>query len=129
MDHPLGRKIVVLGDVMGSSYRIKDNQLLEVKRQMKDSQFTITILKNHITPEKKYLPLSYVVNTWKNGPLGLKSSWTYQHTWKRVGKFDLPESVMIVIADIGPPLSALPGPNLEVWTLSFSDLDLFPWKG
>jgi hypothetical protein len=127
--HPLGRKIIVLGDEMGSSYRIKDNQLLEVNRKLKVGHFTITVLKNHLTPEKKYLPLSYVVNTW--GAKGLQSSWTYQHTWKRVGKYDLPAGVMIVIAVGGLPDSAEPAPpapTLDVWSLTFTDQELLPWK-
>jgi len=129
----LGRKVIVLGDQMGSSYRIKDNQLLEVNRQMKESRFTITILKNDVTSEKKYLPSSYVVNTWQNSTNQLLSSWSYHHTWKRLGKVDLPQSVTILIAKAGPAIPGAPpgsaDPTLDVWTLTFADLDLLPWKG
>jgi hypothetical protein len=137
--HPLGRKVVVLDDPTGASYRIKDNQLLEVNRDMKSVRFTITVLKNYVTLEKKYLASDYVVNTWHNKTNQLMSSWTYHHTWKRVGKFDLPETLTIVIARAGASTPAVPAahigkvpappePTLDVWSLTFNNLDLLPWK-
>ena len=94
-DHPLGRAIRVLNDEFHSSYRVRDRQIIVVNRQMKDSRFTITMQENKLNKEKKYLPDSYVVNSWdKTG--ALSSSAAYHQTWKRVGDFDLPASVTIV---------------------------------
>ncbi|HYT94305.1 MAG TPA: DUF3386 family protein, partial [Gemmataceae bacterium] len=58
--HPLGRAIKVLNDELHSSYRIRGLEIIEVNRQMKGGRFTITVLENRLTPEKKYLPTSYV---------------------------------------------------------------------
>lgn len=95
-DHPLGRTIVVLGDEMHSSYRIKDRQIIEVNRHMKDSRFTITVLENSWTKEKTYLPTSYVVSSWDNTSKSLKSTSAHHQTWTRIGAFDLPSTSLTV---------------------------------
>jgi hypothetical protein len=96
-DHPLGRAIRVLNDEHHSSYRIRDRQVIEVNRHMGPVRFTITVLENRLNQEKKYLPVSYVVNTWKTSG-GLESSVSHHHTWERVGRYDLPREVTVVTA-------------------------------
>jgi hypothetical protein len=96
-DHPLGRAIRVLNDENHSSYRIRDRQVIEVNRQMGPIRFTISVLENRLNEEKKFLPVSYVVNTWKAGG-GLESSVSHHHTWERVGRYDLPRQVTMVTA-------------------------------
>jgi hypothetical protein len=98
--HPLGRAIRVLNDEFHSSYRIRDRQVIVVNREMKEHgiRFSITVLENRITEEKKYLPACFVVNTWDVKTGGLRSSETHHQTWKRVGKFDLPARTTIVTA-------------------------------
>jgi len=54
-NHPLGRKIQVLNNELHSSYRIRDRQIIEVNRSMKAIRFTITVLHNYETPEKKFV--------------------------------------------------------------------------
>lgn len=101
VDHPLGRSIKVLEDEFHSSYRIRDHQVIEVNRRMKDTRFTITVLENRLTPEKKYLPASYVVNSWDLKTDVLKSSVTHHNTWQRVGKYDLPLLATVLTATAG----------------------------
>ena len=100
-DHPLGRKIVVLNDEFHSSYRIKGQQILVVNRNVPGSRFTITVMENKLTEDKKYLPSSFVVNTWDASTEALKRSDTYHQEWKRVGKFDLPTHLTVVTATNG----------------------------
>jgi Protein of unknown function (DUF3386) len=101
-DHPLGRAIRVLNDEYHSSYRIRDRQVIVVNRQAGPTmRFTITVLENHVNAEKKFLPISYVVNTWDAKSGALKSSAAHHDTWERVGKFDLPKTVMVVSATEG----------------------------
>jgi hypothetical protein len=100
-DHPLGRAIKVVNDVYHSSYRIHDRQVTEVNRHMGDSRFTISVLKNHVTPEKKFLPSTYAVNTWEAKTGALKKSETHYNTWRRVGDFDLPLAVTVITATEG----------------------------
>lgn len=83
--HPLGRAIRVLNDELHSGYRIRDRQILEVNRQMKDFRFTITVLENRLTPEKKHLPTSYIVNNWDLKAGALKSAQAFHQSWRRVG--------------------------------------------
>lgn len=94
--HPLGRAIKVLNDELHSSYRIRDREIIEVNRTMKGGRFTITVLENRLTPEKKYLPAAYVVNTW--GGEALRSSMAFHQTWQRVGTLDLPRTILVVTA-------------------------------
>jgi hypothetical protein len=109
--HPLGRAVRVLNDELHSSYRIRDRQIIEVNRQMKDSRFTITVLHNYVSAEKKYLPASYVVNTWAATAKGdemLRSSAAFHQTWHRVGAFDLPETLLVVTATGAAQTGATP---------------------
>lgn len=112
--HPQGRAIQLVNDEYHSNYRIGNNQVLEVNRMMGGNvRFTISVLENHWTPEKKVLPLSYVVNTWDAKDNSLKRSMSFHHTWKRQGTFDLPETVTVVEAS---------GGALDVRKVTFSNV-------
>jgi uncharacterized GH25 family protein len=101
MHHPLGRAIRVLNDEFHSSYRIRDRQVIVVNRSVPGSRFTITVMKNIQTKEKKFLPACYVVNTWDAKTDALTSSETHHQTWQRVGDFDLPRETLAVKATAG----------------------------
>jgi hypothetical protein len=116
--HPLGRAIRVLNDEFHSSYRVRDRQIIVVNRQMKDARFTITVTENRLNEEKLFLPVSYVVNTWDLKGEALRSSNTFHHTWERFGKFDLPATVLLVIAT--PAADGKPG-KLEARGLKLSN--------
>lgn len=100
-DHPLGRMIRVLNDEFHSSYRIRDRQIIVVNRRMKDSRFTITVLENRLNEEKQFLPVSFVVNTWDLKTDALKNAESFHHTWTRLGKYDLPVTLLVVTATAG----------------------------
>jgi uncharacterized GH25 family protein len=100
-DHPLGRAIKVLNDEFHSSYRIRDRQVIVVNRRAGPVRFTITVLENKVNAEKKFLPVSYVVNTWDVKTDALKSSASHHQTWERVGHFDLPHVLTVVTASGG----------------------------
>jgi hypothetical protein len=99
--HPMGRAIRVLNDEYHSSYRIRDHQVIEVNRTMGESRFTISVLENRTNAEKKFLPASYVVNTWNVKTAALQNSVAHYNTWKRIGKYDLPHKCLIVTAQQG----------------------------
>jgi hypothetical protein len=113
--HPMGRAIKVLNDELHSSYRIRDQQILEVNRVTGDIRFTISVLENKLTPEKKYLPIAYVVNNWDQKANVLRRSITFHNTWNRIGTYDLPNSVLVVDASSG---------NLDVRQITFHNLKL-----
>jgi hypothetical protein len=108
---PLGRAIRVLDDDFHSSYRVRDRQLTVVSRHMKEGHFSITVTENRLNKEKKFLPVSYVVNSW-DGKEALTSSATYHHTWERVGAFDLPATLLVVTARSGVSQEATPDLHL-----------------
>src|SRR5262249_36937283 len=82
--------------------RIRDKQIIVVNRQMGDAaRFTITVMHNMVTKEKKYLPSEFVVNTWDLKTEALRSSETHHQTWKRLESFDLPALTTIVTATAG----------------------------
>jgi uncharacterized GH25 family protein len=99
--HPLGRAIRVLNDEFHSSYRIRDRQVIVVNRSLRDTRFTITVMENRLNAEKKFLPVSYVVNTWATEGGALRSSASHHQTWQRVGAFDLPRTASVVTASAG----------------------------
>jgi hypothetical protein len=89
-DNPLGRAIVLLGDGMGSMYRVRDKQIMVVNRTMDRLRFAITVLETSHNKEGKYLPSSFVVHYWDGEHGDLKKTESYTQTWRRVGNFDLP---------------------------------------
>jgi hypothetical protein len=119
-DHPLGRAIKVLNDELHSSYRIRDRQIIEVNRQMRDSRFTITVLENRLNAEKKFLPVSYVVNTWDMKSGALRSSTAFHQVWDRVGAFDLPQTITVVTASGGENV----GNSLDARTIRLTNHEL-----
>ncbi len=100
-EFPEGRLVVPLEDEMGSSYRIREQQILMVNRKMKDTRFTITVTENHLNEDKLYLPVSYVVNFWDTKNDALTRSATYHHTWVRLDKYDLPKDIEVITASAG----------------------------
>jgi hypothetical protein len=99
--HPLGRAIKVVSDEFDSGFRVRDRQILVVQRLMRDARFTITMLENRTTADGKYLPVSYVVDTWDLASGQLKSSDAFRQDWEHVGRFDLPRGVLVVSSSSG----------------------------
>ncbi|MCI0359816.1 MAG: DUF3386 family protein [Planctomycetaceae bacterium] len=97
-DHPLGRLIKLDYDsAMASTYRLKDDVIREVNRQMDGGRFTISVFDVNRSAEGKYLPGYYTVNFWnKDG--SLRSSTSVRETWVRVGQYDLPATHVSVAA-------------------------------
>ena len=96
--HPLGREIRVLNDEFHSSYRIRGREVIVVNRTMPGARFTITVIENRLNEEKQYLPACYVVNYWDLKSNALMRSQAFHQEWTRLGKFDLPASVLVVTA-------------------------------
>lgn len=92
--HPLGRAIRVLNDELHSSYRIRDQQILEVNRTTPEGRFTISVLENRKNAEGKYLPITFVVSYFDGQ--GLSQSEVHQQTWQRLDRFDLPVTTTVV---------------------------------
>jgi hypothetical protein len=96
--HPMGRAIRVLNDELHSGYRVRDKQITEVNRTMKDRRFTISVLENRPNAEGKFLSAAFVVNYWSLESGELLRTETNHQTWTRVGKFDLPVEALVLTA-------------------------------
>ncbi|MHC5542879.1 DUF3386 family protein, partial [Singulisphaera rosea] len=90
--HPLGRLLAFEGGRFASSYRIKDQQIMVVNRQIGDRNVTITVIDNERNRDGQYLPRSYSVQYWDTKSGKLDHVETIQERWQRVGNWDLPTS-------------------------------------
>ena len=93
--HPLGRRIM-LGDKYGSSYRIRDNRILEVDRNMDDSRLLITVMKTEETDSGRYLPTQFFVAVFDKESGAVKQSSAYSDAYRKIGNNYLPESRQVV---------------------------------
>jgi uncharacterized protein DUF3386 len=114
--HPLGRLIKFVGDEkLHSSYRIRDDVVTEVNRQMGPTRFMIDVLEVERNAAGKYLPQVFTVSFWNSGSGALERTETHLNHWTPVGGFDLPRAVM---------LSRSSGEGSRVMQLSLSDHEL-----
>ena len=93
--HPLGRRIL-LGDKYGSSYRIRENRILEVDRNLEDSRLLITVMDTQATREGTYLPTHFFVVTFDKESGAVKQGSAYADVYQEVGGEFLPKSRQIV---------------------------------
>jgi hypothetical protein len=100
-NHPLGRLIHVLNDDTGSSFRIRDQQMMMVNRKMGDTRFSITMLENVRNEEGRYLPRTFAVHYWDAKTGDLKKSESHYQSWVRQQGIDLPSLVRVLTADKG----------------------------
>lgn len=96
LTNPLGRAVTLIGDGMGSVYRVRDKQIVVVNRSVDKMRFAITVLHSTLNGEGKYLPGSFIVHYWDAESGDLRKTDAYTQTWKRIGHFDLPLTTRIV---------------------------------
>ncbi len=94
--HPLGRLIKFNGDSLHSLYRIRDDVITEVHRQMGESRFTISVMDVARNKQGKYLPRTYSVAYWNTKSGAMIGNHTSYGRWKRIGDFDLPTRLLTV---------------------------------
>lgn len=118
--HVLGKKVRLVDERMGSIYRIKDGVITEVNRNMGPLHFTISVMDVDRNKEGNYLPSVFTVSFWNKDSGEVHSTHTYTHSWKRVGPYDLPETLTIVSAEKG---------TRRVVRMNFSDQELLKDEG
>lgn len=94
--NPLGRLIKLDSDSMGSVYRVRNNVVRQVNRDAGPSRFTITVLEVQRNKKGLYLPTVFNVASWNRKTGELEFSLVSQHTYQRVGEFDLPKRLVEV---------------------------------
>ena len=98
-NNPLGRLIQVMGDEMGSSYRIRDKQIMMVNRKMGDIRFSITMQENLRNEDGKFIPRSYSVHYWDAKTGELTKTESHHQAWTRQQGFDLPSLIRVITVD------------------------------
>lgn len=92
--HPLGRAIN-LNDRLGSFYRVKDRQILQVNRRMgPNARFTTNVLENEST-KIGFLPRAWTVSYFGEGD-ALTRVTTTRVTWKWVGEIFVPATMEVI---------------------------------
>lgn len=104
--HPLGRRLDIHGDGMHSFYRIKDDRITQINRQMGHAgmppfAFTINVEDSLVTKENKFLTTRYTVYYFspQDGKLTNVESFTDTHV--RVDASDLPATRRIISFENG----------------------------
>lgn len=94
-DHPLGRSIL-LDDKYRSSYRIGDNRILQVDRQLTDSRRVLTLLSTETTSSGRYLPAHVSAVLFDKQSGAVREAWTYISRFQEVEGEYLPLSRKVV---------------------------------
>ena len=99
--HPLGQRLSINGDGMGSWYRVKENRITQINRKMPHIGFTINVEDSAKTQENKHLTTRYTVYYFspKDGTLQNVESFTDSHT--RIDSSDLPATRRIISYENG----------------------------
>ena len=88
--HPLGQRININGDGMGSWYRIKDNRITQINRKMPHIAFTINVEESAVTQDQKHLTTRYTVYYFSPKDLTLSNVDSFTDTHTRIAASDLP---------------------------------------
>jgi len=93
--HPLGRLLIFDGGQFASSYRVLDDRITVVNRNLGKHNMTITVLDDVRNAEGKQLPQSFTVQYWKSDSGELDGTESISNRWTRVGRYDLPATVTV----------------------------------
>ena len=94
-DHPLGR-LIEIDDASSSTCRIRDDVIYEIQRTHGKNRFAISVIDVARNAEGKVLSAHYTVSYWDVPTGNLRRSTTTHDRWVRVGKYDLPKSVLVI---------------------------------
>jgi len=104
-NHPLGQRINIHGDGMGSWYRIKDNRITQINRNMPQAAFTINVEDSAITQNQQHLTTRYTVYYFSPKDRSLKNVDSFSDTHVRIGNSDLPATRRIISYEDGNVLA------------------------
>jgi hypothetical protein len=94
--HPLGRLVKFVGDEkLHSSYRLRDDVVTQVNREMGEVRFSIDVLHVHRDATGKYVPEVFTVTFRDKSSGALKRCETHLNEWTQVGNFELPSHIRL----------------------------------
>ena len=99
--HPLGRLLNFHGGRFASTYRIREDEIIVVNRNLGRESMSLQMLESERNAEDKVLPRAYQVQ-YRDAQTGaIARVETFRNRWQRVGKLDLPESLSQTISSAG----------------------------
>ena len=113
-DSPLGRELL-LSDHHESTYRIRDNQIIQVDRRLSDPRFVLTVLETQTTESGRYLPRHVFAVRFDRSTGAVREAWTYISEFQKVGGEYLPKSRQVIRTDEGRTTALL---------IEWSDIEL-----
>ena len=100
-DHPLGRLLNFHGGRFASTYRIRDDEISVVNRNLGRENMSLQMLESERNAENKVLPRAYQVQ-YRDAETGaITRVETFRNRWQRVGQLDLPESITQTVSSSG----------------------------
>lgn len=103
--HPSGRQVVIHGDGMGSTYRVKDDRIIQINRQMGPMKFSINVHKTVPTPDGRQLVQRYLVYYLSPADGKISQVEHYEDRYVSVGPVMLPASRQVTFAQEGQVLT------------------------
>jgi hypothetical protein len=100
-DNPLGRLLTFHGGRFASTYRIRDDEIIVVNRNLGPENMSLQMLDSERNADGKVLPRAYQVQ-YRDAQTGaIVRVETVRNRWERVGKLDLPSSLSQTISSAG----------------------------
>ena len=100
-EHPLGRLLTFHGGRFASTYRVRDDEITVVNRNLGRESMSLQMLDSERNAEGKVLPRAYQVQYRDAATGAITRVETFRNRWQRVGKLDLPESLTQTISSAG----------------------------
>jgi hypothetical protein len=92
--NPLGRLLTFHGGRFASTYRVRDDELTVVNRNLGQESMSLQMLDSERNAEGKVLPRAYQVQYRDTATGAILRVETVRNRWQRVGALDLPESIV-----------------------------------
>lgn len=89
-------KLLILNDPLSSSYRVKDNKVLEVTRCPADERFTISVIETKTADPGKYLATHFVVSYRDKNTNALKAVEAFRDRYQQMSGGWLPEKRIVL---------------------------------
>jgi hypothetical protein len=115
--HPLGRLIRFHDDRFSSSYRVRDQHITQVNREIGKMRFSISILEHSQAPGGKWVPTQFTVAYWATADGRLTRADSYSDRYVSVDGVELPASRRVITAS---------DEGLIVHQMSLTDHELLP---
>ena len=94
--HPMGQRVTINGDGMGSWYRVKDNRITQINRKMPYVAFTINVEESAVTQDQKNLTTRYTVYYFSPKDESLTNVESFSDSHTRIGSSYLPATRRII---------------------------------